>query len=317
MKNVIQQPFLLVAIVLAGSWNLSIATAQQACDAIGCCDSARGWSIGATALFLDRVDEDARLFSGPNGNFDADEFGLGYQAGYQLTGRYDFNEDLAFITRWMSVDQWSERHGDLNGPPATATLNAATVFNFPGTTFVNGIHSAALHSLELGFSRRLINDLHFTTSFRYLEIDDQFDFSLDAGILPTTVRTNARNRLYGGQIGLQSTLLRHGRWSIDGLSQIGIFGNSASQSTGVRTGAARISTAGQTDEASFLAELGINGRHHLTNHLSFVAGYQLMWVTSLAAAPNELLTTNLFVPSIAADSNVFYHGASVGFELAY
>ncbi|WP_417747839.1 Lpg1974 family pore-forming outer membrane protein [Rosistilla oblonga] len=291
--------------------------ASSGCDAVGCGPTTR-WSFGAKALFLERADDDVRIFSGANGNFDSDEFDLGFQAGYELNGRYNLNDSNALTVRWMSVDQWSDSHRDLVGPASNATLNAALPVTFPGVTSIDGVHTSDLHSLELGISRRLTESVRLTTGFRYLEIDDRIGFRLDAAATPTTIDTAAQNRLYGGQIGLESELFRKGKWSLDGFGQVGLFGNAAKQSTLLDTGVVQIRDAGDRGKFSFLAELGLNARRNLTSQLDLVAGYQIMWITSVAVASDELVHSNFIAPhGVDASDSVFYHGATVGLEYHY
>ncbi|QDS87466.1 hypothetical protein EC9_16440 [Rosistilla ulvae] len=291
--------------------------ASSGCDAVGCSAPAR-WSFGAKALFLERVDDDNRIFWGPNGNFDSNEFDLGFQAGYELNGRYNLDACTALTVRWMSVDQWSESHRDLVGPASVAVLNVPLPVAFPDVTSIEGVHTSDLHSLELGISRRLTESLRFTTGLRYLEIDDRIGFGFESGGTPTSIDTAAQNRLYGGQVGLESNLFRRGNWSLDGFSQVGLFGNAAKQSTLYDTGIAQARDAGNRGKLSFLAELGLNARRSLTSQLDFVAGYQVMWVTSVAVASDELVHSNFLAPhGVDASDSVFYHGATVGLEYHY
>ncbi|WP_417747160.1 Lpg1974 family pore-forming outer membrane protein [Rosistilla oblonga] len=300
----------------------SIAQGQVECadpsleDVVGGCETTR-WSFGAKALFLERTDDDNRIFWGPNGNFDSDELDLGFQAGYELNGRYNLNDSNALTVRWMSVDQWSDSHRDLVGPASNATLNAALPFTFPGVTSIDGVRTSDLHSMELGISRRFNDAIRFTAGFRYLEIDDRIGFRLDS-FSTTTIDTAAQNRLYGGQIGLESELFRSGKWSLDGFGQVGLFGNAAKQSTLLDTGLVQLRDAGDRGKLSFLAELGLNARRSLTSQLDLVAGYQVMWITSVAVASDELVHSNILVPhGVDASDSLFYHGATVGLEYHY
>lgn len=299
-----------------------VAVGQFACDeSVSCdalvCQSSAKWSLGVKALFLDRVEDDNRIFSSVagNGDFDADELALGFQAGYELDGRYQLDQSNALTIRWMSIDSWSDRHRDLTGPAGDALLNSASPFNFPGITAIDGVHTASLHSFEFGISRRLTRNLRWTSGFRYLEVDDHLRFTIDSGGLPTRAGTDTQNRLYGGQIGLEGNLVQSGKWSLDGFGQIGVFGNAAKQLTSVNTGAGLVSSAGNTGRASFLGELGLTARRQMTDHLDFVTGYQVMWITSVAVASDELLAANVFAQNVIdASDSVFYHGATIGFE---
>lgn len=314
-KKFSKSQILIVAVLL--SFGAAIeARGQVYCDQ-SFTEAAGGsaWTLSAKTLFLDRSDDDAAIFSGANGNFDADEFGLGIQPGYEISARYALNSCTALTVRWMSVDRWREDHRDLVGTASNANLNTAAPISFPGVTGIEGVHTSDLHSFGLGISHQLIGQTRLTGGFRYLEMDDHNAFSLDSGAATTTVTTDASNRLYGGQMGIESMLWQYGQWSIDGFAQAGIFGNAAKQNSRFDTGITAATSSGNAGKVSFVGELGTQVRRGITTHLDLVAGYQMMWITSAAVASNELLGSNFTTGSgIDASEGLFYHGATVGIE---
>ncbi len=67
------------------------------------------------------------------------------------------------------------------------------------------------------------------------------------------------------------------------------------------------------DEMSWLVEVNVTGRWHLTPNYSLRASYELMYLTSLALAPYQAtFITELSYLNTSGDP--LYHGMSFGFE---
>jgi hypothetical protein len=67
------------------------------------------------------------------------------------------------------------------------------------------------------------------------------------------------------------------------------------------------------DELSFIGEARLIGRWHLSPNFSLRAAYEMMYVTSLALAPNQAN----FIPefgTLNTSQDPFYHGASFGLD---
>ncbi len=98
----------------------------------------------------------------------------------------------------------------------------------------------------------------------------------------------------------------------------GIFGNHSSQDSFTTTGAATLPASGHDDQAAFVGEIGIKGAARISDHLARRGGYRTLWIDSVATAVEQLGATDFFAGTGLNNSgDVFYHGAFVGFELAY
>jgi hypothetical protein len=121
--------------------------------------------------------------------------------------------------------------------------------------------------------------------------------------------------LYGGQLGADATLWCGDRLTVEGLLKAGIFHNSAGQNTILDTGVVVVNAADDDDRTAFLGELAFTANYCLTDTLSLRAGYDLLWVETVALAADQIPATNFFTGGgIAADGGAFYHGAFVGLE---
>jgi hypothetical protein len=83
-------------------------------------------------------------------------------------------------------------------------------------------------------------------------------------------------------------------------------------------------TRGAAANTSFVGETGLTGFYRLTNHLWLHGGYQAMWLSSVALAPEQVdLSSRSLVGAPAAGSglnnngDLFFHGAVAGAELRW
>jgi hypothetical protein len=67
-------------------------------------------------------------------------------------------------------------------------------------------------------------------------------------------------------------------------------------------------------DAAFLGELNFVGVYHLRPNLAWRFSYDLMWVTNLALAQNQLTFNPALPPEISDSHALFYQGLSFGFE---
>ena len=67
---------------------------------------------------------------------------------------------------------------------------------------------------------------------------------------------------------------------------------------------------------AFVGELNFIGSYRIRPNFSIRASYDLMWVTNLALAQNQVTFTPSSVPTISDGHALFYQGALLGFELS-
>jgi hypothetical protein len=67
------------------------------------------------------------------------------------------------------------------------------------------------------------------------------------------------------------------------------------------------------DELSFVGEAKLIGKWHLTPNFSLRAAYEMMYMSSVALAPNQATFIPVFA-TLTTSQDPFYHGASFGFE---
>jgi hypothetical protein len=67
------------------------------------------------------------------------------------------------------------------------------------------------------------------------------------------------------------------------------------------------------DELSFVGEMRLTGKWHLTPNFSLRASYEMMYLSATALAPNQANFIPVFA-TLNTSQDPFYHGASFGFE---
>jgi hypothetical protein len=127
------------------------------------------------------------------------------------------------------------------------------------------------------------------------------------------IRTD--NDLFGLQMGGGLTY-EAARWSLGAGTKMGFYVNDAKGRATLDFTAdddddADLYFAG--DEMSWLVEVNVTGRYHLTPNYSIKAAYEMMYLTSIALAPYQAtFITELSYLNTSGDP--LYHGMSFGFE---
>jgi hypothetical protein len=192
------------------------------------------------------------------------------------------------------------------------------VIIIPGATPGTLTYDSTLHSGEVNLRRVYGPSLTWLVGFRWIEIGD--DLNADFGGAASH-NTSVNNTLLGGQLGLDALLWDNGaNFSVTGIGKAGVFGNDADQvTTTAGVGGALPVVAASGGQASFVGELGLNARYQWTDRLSLIGGYNLLWVTGVALAPDQLATTDITtgIATVSADGTLFYHGANAGLEFSW
>lgn len=163
--------------------------------------------------------------------------------------------------------------------------------------------------------------------FRYLNFHERMNIYGErdqqvggGGVMTESGVYNIRttNNLYGAQLGAR--VRRWGnRWGWEGTGKAGLFVNDAQQEQYIvdyDNFALRPLTSSSTDHMGFFGELNLTAIYRLNEVWNLRAGYNLMWLSGVALAPNQLDFSA--APDagnrIASNGSVFLHGVSAGIE---
>ena len=139
---------------------------------------------------------------------------------------------------------------------------------------------------------------------------------------PPFWNTSTKNNLYGLQIGATGSLFKHYNFFLDGLIKIGWFWNHASESTKVSIAKVVYDSGALADRLAFASELGLQCKYQIIKGMALKLGYEALWVASIALAPGQIQETYSSLTSVkalgvSANSDVLFHGGTVGLELSF
>lgn len=226
--------------------------------------------------------------------------------------------DLEF--RYFGVEHWTAA----DGPVESATgmqLNIPGVDPYAGPVAAKLNATTSLQSFEVNLRRNVGPRWSWLAGFRYIAFRDAL--RLTAGE-PTftdygTVLFGTANNLFGLQIGGEGILWQPGpRFHVDGAIKAGVYADGAKSSiTGYATNDPdTIDFRTGRDNTAFVGDLSFVGVYRLSDRWALRAGYQLLWLSGVAAGSMQFHDIDLATPEFKTNTSatVFFHGALVGAE---
>lgn len=272
---------------------------------------------------------------------------FGFEPGLRMRlGRRLGNKtDIAFA--YFGLHDWKESESLLNSDP-NGNNNPA---NLPNRLFSAGLNgsnantynviekievelSTQLDSLELNLRHPIItHSTNFLWGFRYLNIKDKLKIHAEGeDIVGDNVtdrtRVRVRNHLVGAQLGMDHRIAASKAWA-DLSVKGGLFANFNEQRINQRgiTPTTFIDLDGDDVSLGQMLETQITVAYSPMDNVSFHAGYQLLIISGLALAPEQLDlvgdAANFSVPvqdsSAGTDDSgsIVFHGPHVGLEIRW
>ncbi len=279
------------------------------------------WEGSVGALFLTRSRPDGGIMVG-NNPFTGTSFSRGSDFNFNTGAGFDVN----IARRFGNGDQLEGRYFGIDEISAVHQFNApgnfiGAGFTGPGGTLFRGTNTTKISSAELNWRRPLTERFTVLAGFRYLGFNDSVDYTLN-----TTVARGLyqfQNRLYGGQIGTDLSLIEAGRpFQLHVIGKVGVYGNDVDGRLREFQGVNPIGTFGRDDTGtSFLGDLQIVGSYKLTSHIALRGGYQMLWLENLALAGDNaslsLQNPSLLNTTTDQNGSAFLHGAMAGVEVTW
>ena len=250
------------------------------------------WQAWADAIFMTRSQADGfRLASQLPGGAEAvntSDMDFAFRWGPHIGLYYSFSELNSVGVEFFGIDGWSA-HGE-----AAGNLSVA----FPGTSLQSEAvlrrfdYNSKLYSTEVNVRRHSYDWLARLAGFRWIELGEEFAGSFAADELGvTTYGVDVNNHLYGFQTGVLASARRND-WGGDVWAKSGIYGNSANQQTAANLGNGPVFSARKHRVRRSPAELGVGISKQFTDGSSARIGYQAMWLSGVALAPEQIAATN-------------------------
>lgn len=279
------------------------------------CSCVPNWTIRAEMLIWQRAGgTNVPLIAAPVAVNSGDLIN-DWRIGPRLTaikhGVFDSCWDLEVA--YFGIDGWT---GTRTVAGATSYLTNPTI-NFAAAP-VALAYGSELQNFEVNGRRAYSDWVTWFVGFRALQVDELLTANINAGAGTHSVAT--RNRIYGGQLGIDALLLDCDCWYVNAVAKAGIYGNSAGQvTTTAGVGGALPLIAFDGNQTSFVGELGVNANYRLSDQWTLLAGYNLLWVNGLALAPDQLAATNIAtgVGAVDVGGNLFYHGLNLGVQYGW
>lgn len=174
---------------------------------------------------------------------------------------------------------------------------------------------------------------HYLAGLRYVDLEENVDWSAtdilnvaSSGFVPPPIpftadsgeyRVLASNNLFGPQVGAGITLDAD-RWNVSMSGKFGALINDA-RATGALSfenplvADSDFRTEASENTVSYFAQWDLTARYHLRPNLSLRFGLEVMHVTAVALAPNQL-NFNPASTSIGVSGDVWYGGITMGSE---
>jgi hypothetical protein len=288
------------------------------------------WRFRAGWLFWDRVDPDDRAiltFPGETPRLDAGDFSYDYESGFELSLSRRFGPCWDLELRYLLVDGWSDSLATtFDGGVGTVVTDPPTLFGGFGSGVATS--SSELESFELMPWYALSEQIRVGGGFRWLRFDDSLNLAFIPGAGPSSaIDIGARNDLYGFQLGADVLLWNAGRFSVETIGKIGIYGNHARHSIvladPVGDPDATLGIGDREDDLAWVGEAGITAGYAINCRWTARVGYQLLWIDGLALAPEQLGSTTAlggFDPARTTTNtsgDVLLHGLTMGLEVRW
>ena len=216
--------------------------------------------------------------------------------------------------------------------------------NFTGASESNFDYSSRIYNLELNYQvtdrldkdrmelqpdgrwvRRAVPGVtkHYLAGLRYVDLEEDVDWFAGDIINPSIIadsgdyRVLASNNLFGPQFGGGLTI-ESDRWNVTFEGKFGALINDARATGDLRftnpiTPGVDFSTDVHDNTVSYLMQWNITARYHIRPNASLRFGWETMYLTSTALAPNQLsFDPNQSAISLTGD--VWYNGITMGAE---
>ncbi|MGD9722415.1 MAG: BBP7 family outer membrane beta-barrel protein [Pirellulales bacterium] len=283
------------------------------------CEVERDWTVWAGAIFLTRSRPDSMTLITDAGAelFNARQFTFGTSAGPDINViRHGDAFDLGF--RFFQVNNMNAQRTIIPSLGAILNVNDPVLL---GDDILSQLYGTSVLSAEINLRRNVTDNITVLAGFRYFQLDDnlrtRFDLPLDI-FPPLDFDVDGFNRLYGGQMGADCTLVNIGPFRITTEGKAGIYGNVARNEARLSTPGSGVASWGtHGGDVSFVGDLNFNGIYQVTEHWAVRGGYQLLWLSGIALSSDQFpFVSHHFTPDadVVTNGDLFLHGALVSIE---
>lgn len=277
---------------------------------------------------------------------------MGYQPGLRSTvgrflGRDPLNREHALEFTFLGLTHWQDAASLTARFPGNIVSNIDPTRGQSGLPAFNASNFQAysatskFNSYELNYriNRRLPRDQVVYTrdsnwvrranrsplpsifaGLRVVSIAETLKYTAESATANGLYDIATHNNLVGPQIGAD-WYVEHYEWRLGGRIKAGSLVNWSNQSTRVRilddAGAPVVPNRDEFADLhnlAFVGEISFIGAYQFTPNFAFRSSYDLMWVTNLALAQNQITFSPSTPPMISSLHSLFYQGFTLGLE---
>jgi hypothetical protein len=278
------------------------------------------WTARAGAIFLQRGRPQNSLFI-VNGNtgepwVNPNNFVFPYQAGADL-GLIRHGQWADLEVRYFGVNDSLASQGPFNFGPGAA-LAVGNMEPSPTPLTVDTVYASSLNSVESNLRRNVSNRLSLLAGFRYVSLRDRLHIAATDGVDPVGITFGTVNNLFGFQIGADAILWDSGnRFRVESAIKAGVYGNGATLNLTFADRDENNTFSAGRDHTAFVGDLSFTGVYQLNDRWALRGGYQMLWLTGVAVANEQLHGLNFDggpAPSVNVTHSAFFQGAMFGVE---
>jgi hypothetical protein len=233
---------------------------------------------------------------------------------------------LGAEVRGFMLAKWSNSaiHTATSGESLIIETNPTTGYGLPGA---GSTMTANNESTFKGFEANLTYDLSPAVRLyggaRYLLIDETFGLLGDWGSSTEDDVWNTTNKMLGGQLGVRVDILRLANaaaqdFTVRGHGAFALFSNSAHSVFAVDISSRN--SAADGSHISPAVDAGLQIGYRIGGAIELHAGYDLMWLNSVAQATRQVAGTTSFnsdPTSTLVFSSLVVHGAKAGLTIRF
>lgn len=282
---------------------------------------AGGVPVLTTGQLQFPVQPGLRLFHG-----DVDGDGYGWEAGYLGVWNMFATAEAAGAANLRAPDPLALLVDDFNDRSQARATYASTLNTIELSLFSRSFDGGFRRSAAEPWRRcdgYGAGTWDWLAGFRWAGIDESAGIAFAGGTTPVpsgyTLRSSTN--LFGLQAGGRGRM-EWDRWAVEGWAKATLAGSAMSQSQDAIVNALTpdppVRPARSTTEAGvgFIGDLNASLVYRLTESWGLRVGYNLIWITGAAIAPNQFDFggSSTSGSKLNGGSGMFLHGASLGFE---
>ena len=177
------------------------------------------------------------------------------------------------------------------------------------------------HSYEANLYNT-VDFFNWMVGVRYVEFNELLDVRSVAGTGTSNAQIGTANRMLGGQIGVRMKY----EWDLYGMEtniKTGMYYNDAGTGTTVRDAnntTTILSRNNNGQNEAYLSELNFVFTYNPTMHFGLRAGYQFMYISEIALAPDQIIPANNGINTGTAQNakgDMFLQGPTLGAEFRW